>query len=275
MAFSMNKMFIGVFLFLGFFAFLLGTIPNAFFVNTSGYSGASAQDKEVIEYFDAHGMTVYNYTLRLDNSSEPFLHYGESQKFGFGLPEDQKIEFWWDFYVGGTPKAQFQFVSLQVRHTSPGLFSWWTNYHILEIDEPYYAKSGMLFPNGNGLSKEGLENLWVDEYDASYFECSCDHIDVKIFVFPYMENLTIGQSWDAHYLGIMTSYSVDWEAMKPSAWNLLTNLLLFQNPQIGLEGLGGEIIAYILGLSLWGCIAILAFAIVTSLVPFISGWNQS
>lgn len=267
MAFSLNRLFISIFVFLGTFSILLMFMPTEFYQNLTGYSGASAQDKEVVSYFDAHGMTVYNQTLALDNETNPFLEYGSSQSFDYGLPEGQKLEFWWDVEYG---RPMFE-----IRHTNPGLFGWWTEHHSLIIQEPYKSQAGLGdIPSPLGLEKQHLVNLWNEDYNACYAEWKCNHILLKAFVFPYNETKTIGESWDDGYLGIYTSYNINWDAIKPSAWSLLTSLLLFQAPELGLEGMGGSILSYLIGLVLWSSIAILAFAILTSLIPFISGWGD-
>lgn len=63
--------------------------------------------------------------------------------------------------------------------------------------------------------------------------------------------------------------------MKPSAWTLLAQILTFQSPDLGIPGIGGTILSYILGAGIWASIVLLIFAAVTSVIPTISGWRGS
>jgi len=61
--------------------------------------------------------------------------------------------------------------------------------------------------------------------------------------------------------------------MGTNMWHIIFELLAFQNPQLGIPGVGGTILTVAVGLTLWASIAILAFAFITAVLPFIPGWK--
>lgn len=261
---SLSKTFVVVFVFLGTFSLLVSFIPAEFYSyqEDKTYS-PTLQDKEATAFFSANNVTVYNTTLSLNNDTYPFLHYGESQSFDFGLPEGHKIEFWWDVEISQP--------AFEIRHTSPGPFGWWTEYHRLAVMEPYRSLVGHM----GWLRKSDLEVLWNNKGgNASYCEFECDHISVKIFISPANSSWTIGESWDNQYLQVFTSYDIHWQQTGVGMFTVLTHLLLFQSPNLGMSGVGGTILTTIIALFLWACIAIIMFAIITALIPFISGWGD-
>lgn len=252
---NLNKMFVFIFVFLGLFAVLLTTMPPDFII--LGID-ANVQDKEVRDYFDERDVTVYNNTLTLD------LIFKEEQQFDFSLPEGQKLEFWWGHYdIFGD--------ILGLRHLVDNLWGWWYNWHWLEVQEPYITQGNVNYPEF-GLTKDDLLALFDEDYNASYCEFTCDSISVKLFVAPYDQSWTLSESWDNEKLKLYTSYNVDWSETGTSMWHIMFQLLAYQNPNLGIPGLGGLILGYGLSLSLTASILLLAFALITSVIPFIRGW---
>jgi len=253
---NLNKMFVSIFVFFGFFTVLLVTMPTEF--QELGVE-SQIQDKEVAAFFNAQNVTMYNYTLPIN------LTYGEAQSFSFGLPEGQKLEFWWDlewYYGMGDIKM------LELRHLSWSW--WWWAYHELHVLEPF---SNLVFDSEVGLRKSDLLALWDEDANASYCEFGCDHLNVKLFILTYDQSWTLEESWDNGKLKLFTSYQIDWTKTGTNMWAILMQLLTFQNPQLGFPGVGGTILSVGVGLALWGSIAVLAFAFITAVIPFISGWR--
>jgi len=221
---------------------------------------ADVQDKEVVDFFNAQNVTMYNNTLSVN------LTYGESQQFSFGLPEGQELEFWWDYYVAW-PNQDF----FQLRHLTDDLWGWWWGWHLLTLTEPFWSRTSL--KSGIGLTKQGVLELFDEDKNYTYCEWSCSHSKVKLFILTANQSWTLAESWDNGKLKLFTSYNIDWTATGTSMWGVMGELLAFQNPALGIPGIGGEILAKGFGGGLWACIAILFYALITSVIPFVSGWT--
>ena len=250
---NLNAMFVGIFVFFIMFSVLFVTMPSGFILLGVG---VEVQDKEAADYFNAQNVTMYNYTLGLN------LSYPEAKSYDFGLPAGQKIEFWWcqDPLTG---VAMFQ-----VRHLTKEW--WWWAYHRLAVQEPYAGD--VLWPS-QGLFKEDILELWDEGKNASYCEFACEHIPVKLFIFTFNQSWTLEESYDNGKLNFYTSYDIDWTQTGTNMWTVMGQLLSFQNPQLGVPGTFGQILGAGISGVLWACIAILFYALITSLIPFISGWR--
>lgn len=249
---NLNKMFVFIFVFLGFSAVLLTTMPGEFL---SLDVEASYQDKEARDYFNEHDVTMYNYTLSLN------LTYGEHYKDDFGLPEGQQLMFWFDTWFAWGD-------SLRLVHLTDNFWGWWWGQHDLHLIQPYASEVA----DPVAIRKDELLALFNEDYNASYMEWACDHLNIKLFVLTYNQSWTLGESWDNGKLKLFTSYEIDWTATGTSMWHIMFQLLAFQNPNLGIPGTGGTILSAGVALALWACIALLAFAFITSVVPFIRGW---
>ena len=254
---NLNKMFVFLFVFLGFSSVLLAYMPGELL--ELGVIDASYQDKEARDYFDANDVLMYNYTLSIN------LTYGESQQKDFGLPEGQQLEFWWDYYTFW-PNQDF----FQLRHLTDSFWGWWWGWHLLTLTEQYWSKTSL--KSGIGLTKQSVLELFNEDYNASYSEWSCDHLNVKLFILTANQSWTLEESWDNGKLKLFTSYEIDWSATGTSMWTIMAQILTFQNPDLGIPGDGGAILSHGVSLALWGSIALLAFAFITSVIPFIRGW---
>jgi len=256
---NLNKMFVFLFVFLGFSAILLQYMPRDFL--SIGVE-ASYQDKEARDYFDEHDVVMYNYTLTVN------LTYPGSHSEDYGLPDDEKLEFWWgEEHVLGYSIGDM----LELRHTNPGFAGWWTEYHRLKVQEPYVTNGGVV-QSDVGLKKAEVLALFDEGYNASYCEFACDHLNVKLFIVSANISWTLEESWDNGKLKLFTSYDIDWTNTGTSMWHVMMQLLAFQNPDLGIPGIGGTILSHGVALALWACIALLAFAFITSVIPFIGGW---
>ena len=115
-----------------------------------------------------------------------------------------------------------------------------------------------------------LLNLQINE-NASYFTMECEHLTMNFVVHTYNSSWTLSESWDNGYLTVLASYEIDFDAMKPSAFTLIGQLITFKNPDFGLPGILGEIFNYSFGVAFWIIIAIIIYTLVTRLVPTIQG----
>ena len=252
---NLNAMFVGIFVFTIMFSALLVTMPSDFIV--LGID-AEVQDKEVVDFFNEHNVTVYNQTYLINP-----LEYGVSNQSDFGLPEGQKLEFWWD----ADPWWGDIF---ELRHLTNDFWGWWWGWHYLRVQEPYASNVEVARA---GLLKADVLALFNEDYNATYCEFACDHISVKLFIMTYNQSWTLEESWNNHKLKIFTSYEIDRTKTGTSMWHVMGQLLSFQNPQLGIPGTFGQILGAGIGAVLWACIGILFYALITSLIPFISGWR--
>jgi len=74
---SLNKKFVTIFVFFGLFATLLATMPSQY--REMGVT-ASSQDKEAVNFFSSHNITVYNNTITVN------LTHCTPQEVDWGLP---------------------------------------------------------------------------------------------------------------------------------------------------------------------------------------------
>ena len=255
---NLNSMFVGIFVFFIIFSALLVTMPTQF--QSLGIT-ANVKDKEAEEYFDKADVLAYNNTLSLN------LTYPESKKYDFNLQPGQKLDFWWgeEYVLGYSVGAM-----LQLRHLENELWGWWYNWHRLIVQEPYALH--VVNPDW-GLTNAEILALFDDDLNASYCEFSCSQISVKLFIVTYNESWTLEESLNNGKMQLYTSYDVDWSATGVSMWHIMMQILSFQNPDLGIPGTFGYVLGLGFGGMLWACIAILVFALITSVIPTVSGWR--
>jgi len=253
---NLNKMFVFIFVFFGFFSALLVTMPTQFVILGVG---ANVQDKEAVDFFNEHNVTAYNQTLSLN------LTCPGSEKRDYGLPEGQQLEFWWSVMVGTK--------IFQVRHLTDNFWGWWWGYHMLTVQEPYRSKlKDPRYPD-TLVKEDVVTNLFDEDYNASYceFACGCG-ISLKLFIMTYNQSWTLSESWDNNKLKLFTSYDIDWTKTGTSMWHIMGQLLAFQNPNLGVPGVFGYVLNKGLSLLLTASVLLLFFALITSVIPFIRGW---
>jgi len=254
---NLNKWFVGVFVFFGVFALLTATIPGLF--QSLGVT-TSIQDKETIETFTAHNITVYNNTLsvNLTHGSEAFSNYG--------LPSPQRLHFWWGAYP--------YYDVIGITHQKQQAFGgWWWDWERLHVQQPY--ASDLQDPTVTFYLQEEdvVTNLWNSEVNGSYVEMASSQITLNLIIQPRFVNQTMQQAWNNGTVTIYTSYTIDYTKTGESMWNILFQLLTFSNPDLGIAGLFGAILGHGLSLFLWASIGVIAFAIFTSVIPTVAGWK--
>lgn len=257
-------MFVTIFIFLGVFAVLIGFMPGGFFTYQPEYIAPTTQSKEVAEYFSANNITLYKNQWSFD------INLGETKSNQSSLPDGHSVEV--HFYES-YPAPIYGNV-FEIRHAFPSwFFGLWLDFHRLipddltlsKITNPVNARIGLLY-------KQDMLDI-AGGTNSSIFTAYCEHITISIVVLPVNSSLSLEDSWDAGQLHVLSSFEIDFEAMKPSAWTLLAQILTFQSPDLGIPGDGGAILSYIIGAGLWAAIIILAFAAITSIIPTIPGWG--
>jgi len=245
---------------IGIFALLIGLMPSALFEHQADYQTPyGGQDQEVIDYFNARNITLYKSTWPFNLT----FAYGDVMEVLEDVPTtDHQIEFHGQQDIYGAK-------TIHVRHASPSwFFGLWLEYHYLDLTEPYFSRSGEAVPWL--IHWSGIEALQLDT-NSSYFEMRCEHLTINFVVLNLGDYATLEDSWNAGEITVLSSYEIDFDAMKPSAFNLIAQLITFQNPDFGVPGDFGTIINYSFGISFWITIALIIYTIVTKLIPTIQG----
>lgn len=250
---NLNSMFVGIFVFLGLFAILLVTMPTEF--KQLGID-ADVMDKEACSYFDEHNVTMYNNTATIN------LQYGVSNKSDFG---GEIYEFWWDY------ETHFTRDMLEVRHLTDELWGWWYGWHYLVMPESDWSRTTL--GTGIGIDRDGLLELFDEDYNATVATFACEHINFNLYIVTANQSWTLEESWDNKKLKIFTSYEIDWTKTGTNMWRVMFQLLTYQNPDLGIPGIGGMILSHAVSLTLTASILLLSFALITSVIPFIRGWG--
>lgn len=257
---------------IGMFTALFGLMPSDFFENQADYNPLAGQSQEVVDYYSRNNITLYTYSWAFNLTVNGDMAYNQS-----GLPDGHQIE------VHFLAPPQYSAGFVHIRHAFPSwFFGLWLEYHPLFMVEPFatlagYNKDLDLGFGGIGgthyigpVLKAHLEAL--ANGNSSYFEAACEHITINFVFFPYNSSYAdIGDSWEAGFLHVLSSYEIDFDAMKPSAWLLIAQLLTFQNPDFGIPGDLGTVLNYGMGLGFWIIIAIAMYTIITRVIPTIQG----
>jgi hypothetical protein len=260
---------------IGLFGFLVGLMPSDFFLNQSDYDVPTSRNQFTVSYLTANNLTVYSQTFST-TLNYPDYYYNQS-----GLPDDHRVEVFWEDQ--GT--ALIPYPVLYFKHAFPGVLgNLWLDYAYLEVQEPYLTTMGEKSPEGQALEDLSLLDLPVsasidktqllrlsNNGNSSYFIVS-DGVVTQNFVVMNPGNYSsLETAYDAGILTILSSYEIDFELMKPNAFNLIAQLVTFQNPDFGIPGMFGEIITTGFSIAFWIVIAIIIYTVVTRLIPTIQG----
>lgn len=255
----LSKTVIFLFVFLGLFALFLTTIPGQFL--TSPFSPKYIS-KEVREQFKSLDVIMYS------NAKTGTISYPDPPlAFEFGLPIGQYLEF--DWVTTTVAQYTIPFEAIYLRHLVAGFGGYWYDYHNLEL---YYENNTKFeFVFGEWCLKENLVNAWDSTKNASIFYASCPHIMTSVIMAPWDASWTIAESWDNEKLNYTLSYQWNPNSTVFSAFTLLAQLLTFQSPNLGVPGIFGQILNYLIAAPIWAMIAYLIFKFITGIIPFLSG----
>ena len=255
-----SRMLIYVFVFLGFFALLLSTMPTDYLVTS--WDLEYQTDKEAAAVFQMANITAYR------NLNTTTITWDSSILIDVGLAEGHYIQLWWANEVG---RDYFE-----VRHIHEGPFGLYWEWERLSVTPLYMEQAGISEPYHLGLLRENMVNLWENQVaNASYCEWHKSGYYAQTFIMPYNDTWSIGESWDNQYLNVTLGYEFDYNATKINAFNLLGQILFFDAPSLGLgEGAHTTIFEAVIAIPLWIMIAILALILIQSVIPFIKGINE-
>ena len=233
-------------------------MPSALYAYQTDYDSPTQQDQEVVDYFNAENITLYESTWSFN------ITLGNMEALEDTPVADHQIEFFF------TDSARDY---IEVRHAYPTFwFGLWLEYHRLNLVDSDFALT-----QGQGgsnvpwlLYKEDILALSINE-NASSFEMYCEHVSMSFAVLSYNSSKTLSESWDDGELTVYSSYNIDFDAMKPSAFLLIAQLITFQSPDFGIPGDFGTVFNYGFGIGFWIVIAIIIYTLITRIIPTIQG----
>lgn len=258
---------------LGVFGTLIALVPGQLVQFQPDYVSPVVRDQEVVDFFDLNNITTYQNTWSFDIAYQT-MEFNES-----GLADGHRIEFFW-WNVAPFPSSN---PCIYVKHAFPSpLGAWWLWANWMEPLTGYREKAGEFTGVRDAsyymgaepylLTKQNIINLQTSE-NASYFECTDGEITTNFVVMngntTAYSNLTA--SWDGQILHVLSSYEIDWDAMKPNAWWLIAQIVFFQSPDLGIPGVFGDILTYIFALGFWVVIALIIYTVATRMIPTIQG----
>lgn len=264
-AFSLNYAIVVMICTLGIFAALIALLPGELIANQPDYVNPSTRDQTVVAYFSANNITLYQNTWSFNISHGATGNQVQNQS---GLPDGHYLQVRWGGFTGDP---------IQFRHAYPNwLFGWAgvLDYHNLRLTDKYVS---ILGPT-NSYYTSGFPYIYKEQLlliagngNTSTLEVYCEHIQVTFVVMPTNTSQTLSQAWDSDDLTFLMSYGIDFDAMKPSAFTLIGQLVTFQNPELGIPGQFGDLLTYIFGLGFWVVVALIIYTITTRLIPTLQG----
>jgi len=226
----------------------------------ASYDPEYQTDKVAAQFFSASNITAF------ENTNTTYVSYPGSVVVDTGLANGHYIELWWNLVVG---IQQFQ-----VRHIWPGPWGLWTEYENLMVIEPY--RSQLDDPSiPYFLVRSDLTTFWENvAVNTSYCEWHRNGYSAQTFIYPFNDTWTIDQSWVNGYLNVTMGYEINLNASNINAFNLLSQMMTFQSPNIGLTGTANTILNASIAIPLWIMIAILIVKLLQSIIPFIRGIEE-
>lgn len=233
---TIGPMFITVVIFLGIFAFLVGGVPlNVVPMTDQGYILKTYPD-----IFDPLTMQKFNFS-----ASESFL-------LTFTSPENKSDP----FYLGNNELVIASYTllgssRLYMQHNTPWfIFSGW---HLLQTP--------------NLVSLIGLDEVlkyYSNNTDLSVFTLECDHLTLTTIIgFNTSIYNTLELAWSNKEIFVTVGIGYDQLlGTRLGAWSLISQLLLFQAPDIhpAINGL--------IAIPLWACIGYVVYRLILLAFPF-------
>ena len=251
-------------------------MPSDFFVNQAEYNLVYQGNPVIKEKFSALDLTLYqsygsdNMTLEIDEFS--YLAYtsiydAPSAPQWVTAITDRFLEVKWSYeQVGTYGSGQLH---LDFRDTKKNeLFGWIWFSSPEYLDVIYNGESIVHSSDSKRIYRADITDNIGLVNNASLF-IKGQYLSANI-ILSAKDNVSILESWDNEELDYIINYEIDFDAMKPDAWNLIAQLLTFQNPDFGLpEEL--EVVTYGFSLAIWIVVAIIAYSIITRLIPTTQG----
>lgn len=250
-----------VILFILAFGLLVSMIPDDFI------SDVEIQEQEALTALTAANLIIYD-ASGVDNMTRPYSSFTDgptAPNWNVSLPDGEYLEVWWGSNVFGD-------YAIEIRHVGT---AWWGGPSQIDMCTFYFTDGSMAYgaswaPN-KSIQKADLETAWSDDTNSSVFTAKCDHTSVSIVFKPDGGYTDIGEAYDNGYLWYALSYQWNPDDTGYNVMSLIVKLATFQGIGVGVPGALGSFIDAIISSLFYIAIAIVAYVVITAVIPFISG----
>jgi hypothetical protein len=248
------------------FGVLIAWIPDSF---APDYT---IQDSEAVSAISAANLIIY-----ANQGADNMTHGYDSYDDGPSAP---------DWNVSGLADGEYILVKwlqapfggwyVSLTHVGTNWLGFKTTIDLLEFS---YTDGSLVdnggFPFQTGITKSNLETAWSSTSNSSAFTAKCDHVTVSIVFKPDEGYDDIGESFDDGYLWYAISYEWNAEDTGFNVMSLVIKLLSFQGIGLGVPGPFGAFLDALLSAFFYLAIIIVAYVVITAVIPFISGVPDS
>jgi hypothetical protein len=261
---DLTRSFVAIIVILSLFTVIYAAMPTDYFLYQDAYQG-NIVNQEVQERFEATDLVVYssfaNDTMVFDYSSINDAPGAPQWKTAL---DNRYLEVWWGDEV--IPDASITLPkTFEIRDTEKRNFI--IDYYVM------LERCTLYFENGTSAGAFLMQNILGSYGDAlnMTLRVKGSYLSASI-ILRGNGTQTINEAWTAGTMAYDITYEIDFEAMKPNAFMLLAQILTFNSPDFGLpDNFFSEILTYGISLTLWVIIAILAYTLVTRLIPTVQG----
>lgn len=243
------------------FGLIVSWIPDSF-------TDATIQDSEAFGAITAANLIVYE-NQGADNMAFGYSSYDDGPdppNWNISLAEGEYLDVAWTF----SPLYGTRYISLTHVGTT-----WLGFKYIVDFMEVSYVDGASVdegvYPHALGITKANLETAWSSETNSSAFTAKCTHASVSIVFKPPSGYTDIGESFDGEELWYAVSYGWNSESTGFNIMIFITNLLTFQGIGVGVPGQLGSFIDAVISTLFYIAIAVVAYVIITSVIPLIPG----
>jgi hypothetical protein len=253
-----------VIIFILVFGIVVAWIPEYF------GSTADIQDQTALTALSAADLIVYS-TAGSDNMTYSYSSLTDAPgapQWNTSLPDGEYLEVWWGEEVG--------LPYLELRHVHTFLWGYQiTDTMHFQYSDGLDATSTLVIP-GSGktryyLSEDALVAGWDSESNSSKFTANCDHIAVSIMFQPASNYTSISESYEDGFLSYVLSYEWNPDDTGFNIMSLIVRLLTFQGVGVGVPGSLGNFIDVVISTLFYVAIAVVAYVVITAVIPFIPG----
>ena len=239
-------------------------MPSDFFVNQAEYNLIYQSNPEIIERFSAVGLARYA-QYDADNMTYPYqsLYDAPDAPQWETIVSNRFFDVSWKFFE--FPSIGVEGIAFRDLETWVIIEGVWEGFTVKEWLDVYCEGQQISLPFGI-ITRTVIEDNWLTEQNVT-LNIQGNYISADIIL---SGDPTILEGYDAEELIYSINYEIDFDAMKPDAWSLIAQLITFQNPDFGLPD-ELNVITYGFSLAIWVVVAIIAYTIITKLIPTISG----
>lgn len=239
------------------FGILVAWVPDYFSL------GIETQDTEAQDEINAADLILYSNsgsdTMTYEYSS--LTDHPDAPQFNSTFPEGEYLEVWWG--ISSIPDVGPIGKNIELRHSK----DWFWGFQMISNLVFYFANGSTA---GIYINKDLLEQAWTSETNSSIFYATGDGVSVSI-IFKPSTDVSIGESWDNDELYYGLSYEWNPDATGFNVLALITKLLTFHGLGVGVPGILGNFIDVVLSTLFYIAICIIAYIIITSVIPLVPG----